>query len=39
MGALFDREAAYIAAGRSRFHTPGHSGKAAAMPPFAPVLP
>lgn len=39
MGTLFDREAAYIADGCSRFHTPGHSGKAAAIPPFAPVLP
>lgn len=39
MGALFDRETAYVKAGRSRFHTPGHAGKAAAIPPFAPLLP
>ena len=39
MGTLFEEMSAYIAAGRSRFHTPGHAGKAAALLPFSPLLP
>lgn len=39
MGKLFDLQAEYNPEKLSRFHTPGHSGCGAAIPPLAPILP